>query len=410
MMMMPVPTNQLPPLTEEEQLLQRLAAGETRAFWKLFQPYRDYLLRCCLQWTNGNLTAAEDLLSQATLKAWEKAQEYAEKIENFKSWLISLTRNFWIDLTRRPRRRGITSVEDIELYGQQDELGLVAVDQTPDSALEEVDKKMVVRAAIDELPTWLRETFILHYYQELSNQQIAERQEISDANVRQRISRARKILARELRGYFIGDVVKETDPVKVASKPTKSKKARKKVAKVETIAPPETEPSNSGVNTEYSNSELEEETESQGDTADPEAIESNRAPAETSDLIQGASIASASIASASIEGASIVGASIAPLPLPYCHSREGGNPLSPAPTASTGRKHCAPTNTLRNRVSAKNLTGETEILIETRFLDPHILSKPHPSLSKPHPMSFPRRRESTFPGTNTSTNTGIDSS
>jgi DNA-directed RNA polymerase specialized sigma24 family protein len=79
MMMMPVPTNQLPPLTEEEQLLQRLAAGETRAFWKLFQPYRDYLLRCCLQWTNGNLTAAEDLLSQATLKAWEKAQEYAEK-------------------------------------------------------------------------------------------------------------------------------------------------------------------------------------------------------------------------------------------------------------------------------------------------------------------------------------------
>lgn len=207
MMVMPVPTNQLPPQTEE-QLLQHLAAGETRAFWRLFQPYRDYLLRCCLKWMNGNLTAAEDLLSQAMLKAWEKAQKYAEKITNFKSWVTTLTRNFWLDLKRR---RDVDLVENIEVYAEQNELGLAAVDQTPESALDRDEKNRVIRAAVDELPTKMRETFILHYYEALSHQEIAEKQGISYANVCKRISDARKILRPKLRGYFIEEEEASTE-------------------------------------------------------------------------------------------------------------------------------------------------------------------------------------------------------
>ncbi|MCT7961186.1 RNA polymerase sigma factor [Laspinema sp. D1] len=226
-------TNPIANRAEEQQLLHRLAAGETHAFWQLFQKCRDYLFRCCLKWTNGNSTEAEDLLSQAMVKALDKAQKYAGEIENFKSWLTTLTRNFWLDLKRRG---GTISVEDIEVYGEQHELGLVSVDQTPDRALEEDDKKRVIRAAIDELANWLRETFILHYYQGLSNQEIAERQEISGANVRQRISRARKILALELRGYFIDDTATESDTATVAPKPAKSNKAAKKPAETEELA------------------------------------------------------------------------------------------------------------------------------------------------------------------------------
>jgi len=62
----------------------------------------------------------------------------------------------------------------------------------------------VIRRAIANLPTRLRETFILHFYQELSYPEIAQQQEISYQNVCKRISQARKILREELRGYFIG--------------------------------------------------------------------------------------------------------------------------------------------------------------------------------------------------------------
>jgi RNA polymerase sigma factor (sigma-70 family) len=139
-MIVPATTNHiLTSRTEEHQLLQRLATGEINAFWQIFQQHRDYLFRCCLKWINGNSTEAEDLLSQAMVKAWEKAQKYAAgKIENFKCWLTTLTRNFRIDLTRR---RGANQVEDIEVYGERDELGLVSVDETPASALDCDEKK-----------------------------------------------------------------------------------------------------------------------------------------------------------------------------------------------------------------------------------------------------------------------------
>ncbi|MEG4288048.1 sigma-70 family RNA polymerase sigma factor [Microcoleus sp. C2C3] len=233
-MMVPATTNHILTPTQEHQLLQRLAAGEINAFWQIFQQHRDYLFRCCLKWMNGNSTEAEDLLSQAMVKAWEKAQKYAGKIDNFKCWLTTLTRNFWIDLTRR---RGANQVEDIEVYGEQDEVGLVSVEETPASALDCDEKKRVIRAAIDDLPTRLRETFILHFYEELSHQEIADRQNITYQNVCKRISQARAILAVELRGYFIGEEGTEPDTANVAAKPAKPQKTQKMADRVEPILP-----------------------------------------------------------------------------------------------------------------------------------------------------------------------------
>jgi RNA polymerase sigma factor (sigma-70 family) len=217
---------------EEQQLLQRLAAGEINAFWPLWQKYRDYLFRFCLRLRNGNSVEAEDLLSQGMLKAREKVQNFAGKIANFKSWVTALVRNFWLDMQRRPCAK---QVEDIEVYAEREEVGLVSAGETPEIALEREDKKMVIRRAIDELPALMRETFILHFYEELSHQEIVERQKVPYQNVCKRISQARAILAKKLRGYFIGEDGAEPDTAKVPAKPAKSKKAVQKAAQVEPI-------------------------------------------------------------------------------------------------------------------------------------------------------------------------------
>ena len=88
------------------------------------------------------------------------------------------------------------SVEKQELIWSKD---------TPLYAVETGEKTVVIRRAIDNLPPRLRETFILHFYHELSYPEIAQQQEISYQNVCKRISQARKILQEELRGYFIGE-------------------------------------------------------------------------------------------------------------------------------------------------------------------------------------------------------------
>ena len=174
-------------------------------FWQQWQQYQDYLYSCCLKWMNGNSADAEDALSRAMLKGWEKAQKFAGEIVNFKSWLTKLTHNLCVDI-HREYSRNANRVEDIEAIGE--EKGLFLEDMAL-STLETDEKKIVIRRAIDNLPKRLRETFILHFYQELSHQDIVQHLGISYQNVCKRISQARKILGEELRGYFIGD--SETD-------------------------------------------------------------------------------------------------------------------------------------------------------------------------------------------------------
>ena len=144
------------------------------------------------------------------LKAWEKVQQYAGKITNFKAWLTSLTHNLCVDI-HRERSRGTNQVEHIEGYASGEKEGLVRSEDTPECAVETDEKRIVIRRAIDNLPIRLRETFILHFYQELSHPEIAQQQEISYQNVCKRISQARAILREELRGYFIGEDETDTD-------------------------------------------------------------------------------------------------------------------------------------------------------------------------------------------------------
>ena len=177
-------------------------------FWLLWQEHQNYLYHRCLGWMGGNPTEAEDALSRAMLKAWEKVQEYEGKITNLKSWLTTLVHNLCMDIHRQ-HSRSANQVEDIEAIGDQQ--ALVCSEDTPEIILETEEKNIEISRAIESLPSRLRETFILHFYQQLSYKEIAQQQEISYDNVCKRISQARKILKEELEEYFIGEDVKDKD-------------------------------------------------------------------------------------------------------------------------------------------------------------------------------------------------------
>ncbi|MBE9056960.1 RNA polymerase sigma factor [Sphaerospermopsis sp. LEGE 08334] len=92
-------------------------------FWQLWQEYQDYLHRCCVKWM-GNAIDAEDVLSQAMLKAWDKLRNSTVEIKSFKSWVTKLTYNLCVDI-HRERRRGGKQVESLDTIGveYQEEIG-----------------------------------------------------------------------------------------------------------------------------------------------------------------------------------------------------------------------------------------------------------------------------------------------
>ena len=167
-------------------------------FWQEWLEHRDKLYSCCLKLMT---TSAEDALSQAQIKAWEKVQEFGEKIRNLKAWLTQLTRNLCLDIIRESSR-GAVGVENIELLGDKGVLFSVSSVLSPEMALEREEKSQQIRRAVASLRQRLRDTFVLHFYQGLNHREIAERQGISYDNVCKRISLARKELETMLRGYF----------------------------------------------------------------------------------------------------------------------------------------------------------------------------------------------------------------
>lgn len=166
---------------------------------------------------NYNPTDAEDALSQAMLKAWEKVQQFGEKIANLKAWLYRLTRNFCIDLIRKSSRTAV-GIESIEWIDNTKEFTTTGAVEYPESMLEREEKSTEIRKAIAQLPKKYRETFILHFYQELSHQEISEQQRISYDNVCKRISLARKHLKQQLGGYF-QDIDNDVNEKKAKRKP-----------------------------------------------------------------------------------------------------------------------------------------------------------------------------------------------
>jgi len=171
-------------------------------FWQVWCDYRDRLYRCCLRLMNSNQADAEDALSEAMLKALNMVRKFAGKIANLPAWLMTLTRNLCLDLIGK-RSQGAVGVDDIEWVGDSGEMGVASAVELPEQVLERDERSVVIRRAIASLPERMRETFILHYYEELSYQEIVERQGISKDCVYKRISQARKKLKENLSRYFI---------------------------------------------------------------------------------------------------------------------------------------------------------------------------------------------------------------
>jgi RNA polymerase sigma factor (sigma-70 family) len=65
---------------------------------------RELLLKCCLRWTRGDLTEAEDLLGDAYLQVMEAAQRRPVTLLKPRSYWLTVINNLGRDRLRRTRR------------------------------------------------------------------------------------------------------------------------------------------------------------------------------------------------------------------------------------------------------------------------------------------------------------------
>lgn len=167
-------------------------------FWDIWTKHQNYFYIRCLKWMNGNAIDAEDLLSQAMLKAWNKWPDYAEKIVNPKAWITQVIHNLCVDLHRQRQQ----IVQDIETLEEAKNVQILKCFESPEGGLFCQELRFYLKQAIETLPTKLRDAFILRYCQEKSYKEIASRLSVSEDAIYKRVQHAIVLLRQQLDPYF----------------------------------------------------------------------------------------------------------------------------------------------------------------------------------------------------------------
>ena len=137
----------------------------------------------------GNPDDAADLTQEVLLKVRRGLGSYTPG--TFEGWLWRITRNAFIDETRRRKRRATVPLPE----GDRDETGAAP---PPEDVLATVRLGEEVQAALLELPYEFREAVVMCDVVGLSYEEIAESVGAPIGTVRSRIHRGRKMLRERL--------------------------------------------------------------------------------------------------------------------------------------------------------------------------------------------------------------------
>jgi RNA polymerase sigma-70 factor (ECF subfamily) len=160
-------------------------------FRSIVMPYIDEAYRLA-HWLTGNRTDAEDVVQDASLRAFRAIREFAGG--NARAWLLSIVRNTAYSWLRKNRPTTVLTVEDIEAVELANAKPGDPNSETPEAALIAKVDAGQLRAAIAALPTPFRETLVLRDIEGLDYREIAETTDVPIGTVMSRLARARRRL------------------------------------------------------------------------------------------------------------------------------------------------------------------------------------------------------------------------
>ncbi len=197
---LPQPKSDVP----ESVLIERVCDGDRNAFYDLVRPYERVIYLSAISILN-NQADAEEVAQEAVLKAFVNLKSFRGEAK-FSTWLIQITINEARMKLRKDRRHLYESTdEDVQDdsgdYWPKDYADWRPI---PSDNFERKELRNALQKGITALAPKYREVFILRDVQNLSIQETAKALDISEANVKVRLLRARLQLRDVLAPGFDG--------------------------------------------------------------------------------------------------------------------------------------------------------------------------------------------------------------
>ena len=175
---------------DDQDVLQRVGAGDRQALADLYLRYRQTLFQYLLRLTPDR-GLAEDLLQETFVAVWQSAGRF-EGRSSVQTWLIGVARR---QAHNRLRQRAVQQTE----AGAEALETLTAPDPEPESAALARASREELGVAIGKLSPVHREVLALAFGQELSGQEMATVLGVPIGTVRSRLRDAKRALRAILR-------------------------------------------------------------------------------------------------------------------------------------------------------------------------------------------------------------------
>ena len=173
-------------MEEEKVWIQRALAGDQEAFACLVRAYQTAVYNLAYRML-GNEAEAEDAAQETFLKAYTRLNTYDSE-RKFSSWLLAIASHHCIDRLRQ--RRFALSLDELPPWRW-----LSSSSSRPEEVVIRSQERDEVHQLLDQLPPHYRAAVILHYWHDLSYQEIAEVTETTESAVKSTLYRARRMLA-----------------------------------------------------------------------------------------------------------------------------------------------------------------------------------------------------------------------
>jgi RNA polymerase sigma-70 factor (ECF subfamily) len=174
------------PRSDDDALLERIAAGDETAFRLLVERHVDRAFALALRILR-NPADADDVVQDCLLKLWTHRTRMEIGRAKFSTWLYRVITNRCIDLTRRPRTDDLDDAPEIA------DGRATVVDEMHRQAVTGL-----LETALTRLPEHQRIALILSYHENMSNAEVAEVMETTVAAVESLLKRGRMQLRRLL--------------------------------------------------------------------------------------------------------------------------------------------------------------------------------------------------------------------
>jgi RNA polymerase sigma-70 factor, ECF subfamily len=176
------------PHPDEQSWIEAAQHGDHSAFARLVEAYTSPAYNLAYRML-GSAAEAEDATQEVFLRAYLKLASY-DRGRKFSIWLLAITSNYCIDLLRR-RRTPLVDLEEVEFVVESREPG-------PEQMAVEGEQREAVAQAIDELAPAYRLPTVLRYYYDLPYDEIERIMNLSEATVKARLFRARRMIKQML--------------------------------------------------------------------------------------------------------------------------------------------------------------------------------------------------------------------